>query len=174
MSKSGSQFYLSPDQQDLLVAALSSNQSSGTRSGSQNGKNNDGVQSFSGSNGFQNGIAGSALYDSPVQNAPGSGNLDFNPDESPYLDFDLDGDVDGNFDYDSQDMIGELPGANGSDEGADHHEKRKSIDGNDDDDEGGGKRREGDDKTAKKPGRKPLTSEPTSVCLLSPIHSEWA
>ena len=63
------------------------------------------------------------------------------------------------FDYDENDrMIGDLP----DDPASDLHDKRKSIDGEDDDDEGGGKRREGADKTAKKPGRKPLTSEPTS------------
>lgn len=165
MSKSGSQFYLSSDQQDLLVAALSSNQTNGTRNGPRNARASDSPQQVV-VNGLPNGIAGSALYDSPIQSVPGSGQLDFNPDDSPYLDFDLDADADGNFDYDSQDMIGDLPGANGSDEGTEQHEKRKSIDSNEDEDEGGGKRRESDDKTAKKPGRKPLTSEPTSVCSL--------
>lgn len=48
-------------------------------------------------------------------------------------------------------------------------EKRKSM-ADDKDYENGAKRREGDEKQAKKPGRKPLTSEPTSVCLLS---SSW-
>ncbi|KAK5219216.1 DNA-binding transcription factor yap1 [Exophiala xenobiotica] len=86
--------------------------------------------------------------------APGSGNLDFS-DESPFLDFDPDADFDESFDFDENArMIGDIPG--------ELHDKRKSIDGKDDDDEGGGKRREGEDKTAKKPGRKPLTSEPTS------------
>lgn len=91
-----------------------------------------------------------------MSSAPGSGHLDFS-DESPFLDFDPDGDFDDSFGYDEESgrMIGDLPG--------DLHDKRKSIDGQDDDDEGGGKRREGEDKTAKKPGRKPLTVEPTSV-----------
>lgn len=58
-------------------------------------------------------------------------------------------------------MIGSLPGD--SPEG-ESNEKRKSPDEDgDEDEEGGGKRREGDDKQAKKPGRKPLTSEPTTV-----------
>lgn len=97
-----------------------------------------------------------------MSSAPDSGHLDFS-DESPFLNFDPDGDFDDSFGYDdSSRMIGDLP-----DEG-DLHEKRKSMDGKDDDDEGGGKRREGDDKTAKKPGRKPLTSEPTSV---SPMNA---
>lgn len=90
----------------------------------------------------------------PTMSAPGSGNLDFS-DESPFLDFDPDADFDESFDFDENArMIGDIPG--------ELHDKRKSIDGKDDDDEGGGKRREGEDKTAKKPGRKPLTSEPTS------------
>ncbi|KIW14856.1 hypothetical protein PV08_07641 [Exophiala spinifera] len=87
--------------------------------------------------------------------APGSTNLDFS-DESPFLDFDPEADFgDESFDFDENArMIGDIPG--------ELHDKRKSIDGKEDDDEGGGKRREGEDKTAKKPGRKPLTSEPTS------------
>jgi AP-1-like factor len=59
-------------------------------------------------------------------------------------------------------MIGNLPGTS-SDGDADTHDKRSHPDDDDDDDEGGGKRREGDEKSSKKPGRKPLTSEPTSV-----------
>ena len=62
-------------------------------------------------------------------------------------------------------MIGDLPGtpSNGD---ADVHDKRGHPEDDDEDEEdGGGKRREGstDEKTSKKPGRKPLTSEPTSV-----------
>lgn len=91
--------------------------------------------------------------------APGSATLDFS-DDSPFLDFDPEADFgDESFDFDENArMIGDIPG--------ELHDKRKSIDGKDDDDEGGGKRREGEDKTAKKPGRKPLTSEPTSVCIV--------
>lgn len=101
------------------------------------------------------------LFDSNTQSEPSSGHLDFNPDESPYLDFDIDGDGDGDgddsYDFDSNgQMIGEMP------ESGELHDKRKSMDDNDDD-EGGGKRREGEDKSGKKPGRKPLTSEPTTV-----------
>lgn len=101
-----------------------------------------------------------SLFDPNEQSEPGSGHLDFNPDDSPYLDFDIDGDGDESYDFDGNgQMIGDIPG--------DLHEKRKSFDGNDDD-EGGGKRREGEDKSGKKPGRKPLTSEPTTV---STAHS---
>ena len=128
--------YLSPDQQDLLLAALNSNHSpaqSNQKSTPQN-----------------------LNFTPNMSSAPGSGNLEFD-DESPFLDFDPDGDYgDENFNFDDNPrMIGDLPG--------ELHDKRKSIDTKDDDDEGVGKRREGEDKTAKKPGRKPLTSEPTSV-----------
>ena len=44
--------------------------------------------------------------------------------------------------------------------------KRKDHPDDDDDDASTGKRREGEEKVAKKPGRKPLTSEPTSVSFL--------
>jgi AP-1-like transcription factor len=131
--------YLSPEQQHLLMAALNSNQSP-----KQSNTQKTTPQSFN----F-----------TPTMSAPPSGNLDFS-DDSPFLDFDPEADFDDSFDYDENGrMIGDLPDEATSN---DLHEKRKSIDGKDDDDEGGGKRREGDDKTAKKPGRKPLTSEPTS------------
>lgn len=83
-------------------------------------------------------------------------------DDSPYVDF-LDG-PDSTFNFDLPDeegeMIGDLPGAD------ELHDKRKSPEDNADDSHDG-KRREGEDKTtAKKPGRKPLTSEPTSVSNL--------
>lgn len=95
--------------------------------------------------------------------APNSSRIEF--DESPYIDYPLDGDEESfNFDEEGQ-MFGDLP--EDSPENAttdpDHlHDKRKSLSTQDQDDEGGGKRREGD-KQAKKPGRKPLTQEPTNV-----------
>ncbi|ETI20399.1 hypothetical protein G647_08434 [Cladophialophora carrionii CBS 160.54] len=132
--------YLSPEQQDLLMAALNSNQS----------PKQSGIQKTAPQN----------VNFTPSMSAPDSGNLDFS-DDSPFLDFDPDADFgDDSFDFDANHrMIGDIP-----DESLSHdlHDKRKSVDGKDEDDEGGGKRREGEDKTAKKPGRKPLTSEPTS------------
>jgi len=87
-------------------------------------------------------------------------------EESPFVDY-LDGDNGFDFDNADGDMIGSLPG----DTPGDSSEKRKSPDdGDDDDDEGGGKRREGEDKQAKKPGRKPLTSEPTTVGFMEHAH----
>jgi AP-1-like transcription factor len=111
-------------------------------------------------------------FESPLQQTPGSGG--FLPiGDSPPLDYD---DADGSFDFDFSryQMIGDLPGTNDNSDQTDLHDKRKSIDGKTDDDEGGGKRREGDDKSAKKPGRKPLTSEPTSVGLSHVIVNFWS
>lgn len=110
-------------------------------------------------------MAPSSFTESPLQ-APGSGTLN-GFDESPFIDYDYEFDADGSFDYDFNNdsqgqMIGKLPGSS-SDGEADNHDKRSHPDDDDDDEEGGGKRREGDEKSSKKPGRKPLTSEPTSV-----------
>ncbi|KIX03875.1 uncharacterized protein Z518_07428 [Rhinocladiella mackenziei CBS 650.93] len=131
--------FLSPDQQELLMAALNSNQSPGKQPAPHNQKTTP--QSIN--------------FTPNMSSAPGSGNLEFS-DDSPFLDFDPEADFgDDTFDFDENSrMIGEIPG--------ELHDKRKSVDGNGEDDEGGGKRREGEDKTVKKPGRKPLTSEPTS------------
>ena len=147
MSRQGSSdLYLSPNEQDLLVAALNSNQQGTTGSDSKN-----------------------LSYTPTTQANPGSGQMGFS-DDSPYLDFDPDGDFDDSaFDFDpSGRMIGDLPDDDDDDDddlpaNGGLHDKRKSVGDRDDDDEGGGKRREGEDKTSKKPGRKPLTNEPTSV-----------
>jgi len=118
----------------------------------------------------------SQLYDSPLQKTPGSSEFGAELDASPFLDYELDLDADGNFDLDVDgQMIGGLPGAPTSDGEGGAHEKRKLPEGENGDDEGGGKRREGEDKTAKKPGRKPLTSEPTSVSRDTlGINYNWA
>lgn len=146
MSKTESPLYLSPNQQDLLVAALTSNQPTNQPS-TMAAKDSTGISNAS---------------------APGSGHLEYS-DDSPFLDYPLDGEGDESFNFDDQgDMFADLEDDGSPDNETtdpDHlHDKRKSMGGQDDDDEGGGKRREGDDKQAKKPGRKPLTSEPTSVC----------
>ncbi|MCJ1282355.1 DNA-binding transcription factor yap1 [Xylographa opegraphella] len=162
--------YLSPKEQDLLLTALNSN-----KSGQANNKRSDppmstnavrpsGLRSTSNPLQFQQAgrksLDHSDVYASPVQNMPGSGAIGVN--ESPFLDYELD---DGNFDWDigGDLMIGSLPGTSfDDDEEADLHDKRKISDDDVEDIDGGGKRREGDDKSTKKPGRKPLTSEPTS------------
>jgi AP-1-like factor len=104
----------------------------------------------------------SGRLDPNEQTTPPSGHFDFSPDDSPYLDFGVEGEGDELYDFGiNGQMVGDIPEPSG-----DLHDKRKSIDGKDDD-AGGGKRREGEDKSGKKPGRKPLTSEPTSVSISS-------
>lgn len=99
------------------------------------------------------------VYRSPDEEEPHSG-LDFVT--SPLVDFDLE---DGNFDWDnSGDLFGDLPNL-ATDDGTEHHDKRKKSTDDDDEEEeeGSGKRREGDERAARKPGRKPITGEPTTV-----------
>ncbi|APA15629.1 hypothetical protein sscle_15g103990 [Sclerotinia sclerotiorum 1980 UF-70] len=151
-----SDFTLSPRQEELLFAALNSNKSSTKPSNNMD-------KSLPPSTNALSNTSTSTFNESPIQ-APGSGTLS-TFDESPFIDYDyeFEGDDSFNFDFgnDSQgQMIGNLPGSS-SDGDADNHEKRSHPD-DDDEEEGGGKRREGDDKSSKKPGRKPLTSEPTS------------
>ena len=146
---------LSARQEKLLFAALNSNNRSSA------------VDSLALVSGNQSAMAPGSFTESPLE-APGSGTLS-GFDESPFIDYDYEFDPDGSFDYDFSNesqgqMIGKLPGTS-SDGDADTHDKRSHPE-NDDEDEGGGKRREGDEKSTKKPGRKPLTSEPTSVCSL--------
>ena len=141
---------LSARQEQLLFAALHSNKAPSLDTSPTH-------DSFA--------MAPASLTESPLQ-APGSGTLN-GFDESPFIDYDYEFDADGNFDYEFGNgshgqMIGKLPGSS-SDGDADNHDKRSHPDNEDDDDEGGGKRREGDEKSSKKPGRKALTSEPTSV-----------
>ncbi|OSS50979.1 hypothetical protein B5807_04291 [Epicoccum nigrum] len=159
--QNGAPFYLDATQQDLLLAALASNnQNPNDLFSDMNGLDNK--QSF-GNDQFQypTNNPDSSTFFSPQQSTPANAFSNFGVEESPFIDY-LDGDTALNFDGDDNGarMIGSLPGD--SPEG-DSNEKRKSPDEDDDeDDEGGGKRREGDDKQAKKPGRKPLTSEPTT------------
>jgi AP-1-like transcription factor len=145
-------FYLFPHQQNLLFAALNSD----TAPGVVNALRMSTSPTI---------MAPMAFEESPLQ-APGSGTLN-GFDDSPFIDYDYDFDADAGFDYDFANdpqgqMIGKLPGSS-SDGDADTHDKRSHPDGEDNDEDGGGKRREGDDRSSKKPGRKPLTSEPSSV-----------
>ena len=152
-------FRLTPQQQTLLFAALNSNKANAAQA-----------------NGMFNTSPG-ALTESPVQSTDGTGFQ-----ESPYLDYDLDfGAADSSFDFSFDDtngarMIGALPGTTDDGESPSSDAKSESADGDspdkrshpddeDDEDEqsGGGKRRESEEKVPKKPGRKPLTTEPSSV-----------
>ncbi|KAI9691114.1 MAG: DNA-binding transcription factor yap1 [Bathelium mastoideum] len=155
--------YLSPTQQDLLIAALASSNPSGKGSTyppavtAKKGTNNP-VENLN-----MNDV-NTSYFTSPEQPTPGSGTFgSVGMEDSPFIDY---LEPDSNFDLepiDDDDMIGALPGGPpASEQDGDLHEKRKSISDNVDDEEGGGKRRESEDKAAKKPGRKPLTSEPTT------------
>ncbi|KAF2193517.1 PAP1-domain-containing protein [Zopfia rhizophila CBS 207.26] len=159
--QNGAPFYLDPSQQDLLLAALTSN-----------GQAPDGLFSTgidnkrSMSNGqfpYPVDNLDPNFFTSPQQSTPASNFNNMNIEESPFVDY-LDGDA--SFDFDNADnsdlMIGALPGGSPEKEGEESSEKRKSPDDDAEDPDGGGKRREPEDKTAKKPGRKPLTSEPTT------------
>lgn len=140
--------YLSPDQEDALLTALSSNTPT-DKSGNQ-----DVQAKIEPRESLSHGH-------SPQLQAPGSGHFDFGTDQSPFLDFGLDVDFDAD---DADNLIGDLPGMP-SRRDVESRDKRKSMDEKDEDDEGGRKRRESEG--AKKPGRKPLTAEPTSVGSLS-------
>ncbi len=143
---------LSQNQQDLLLTALNFQAGNAVSSRSQPDIGAVGQDSKSISMNHD----GGGLFMSPQQ-----AELDqFGGDYTPDLDY-LDGD---GFDFENADlggeMIGALPGGHG-----DLHEKRKNTD-EDEDDAGDSKRQETQEgeKGAKKPGRKPLTSEPTTVC----------
>jgi AP-1-like factor len=165
--------YLSPEQQDLLLAALTSNnppQRQDTNRPSMDGHlKTESDSSTSNNSPSQPQSANfdpssSNYFESPVQEAPGSGHLEFGSDESPFLEFDPDAD----FEFSGGDqLIGDIPDFPSHGEEHESGEKRKSLDGKEEQTETGKKRRESEDKdrTAKKPGRKPLTSEPTSVCF---------
>ncbi|POS72962.1 hypothetical protein DHEL01_v208641 [Diaporthe helianthi] len=137
-------FVLTPQQQSLLFAALNSNRQPGS------GNMNMSPVSFGGS---------------PNQGTDGSAF-----DTSPFLDYDYDINGDSSFDFSFADgstakMIGDLPGADGSEKSGSENnetEKRSHPEDENEDDGGDAKRQETGEKVSKKPGRKPLTTEPTS------------
>lgn len=148
--------YLSPNQQDLLLAALSSNNPSNNPSQKQSTQTPQIKPDHSPDQTSSNGA--SAPPSGGFENHHNMNAFGFGDDESPFLD--MNGEVD--FDFPgSADLIGDLPGVTPGQD-YDPGEKRKSMDGQSevDGEETGRKRR---DSEAKKPGRKPLTSEPTTV-----------
>ena len=98
----------------------------------------------------------SSIQASPDSGQSGSGNLD----KSPFLDYEFD-ETNIDWDPDTENLFGNLPETLNEDDG-DLHDKRKNHEDERDEEENGNKRREGEEKSAKKPGRKPLT-EPTTV-----------
>lgn len=173
------QYNLDQNQQGLLLAALNSNNPSRHNTPkttlqhnfnhSATGTSQDMSQQFD----FEG--MDSTLFMNGQSSMP-MGNFETSLGESPHLDFleNNDPNYEGNFDFDLSgtdgQMIGALPGS--EDGSQDIHDKRKMSEDDDDDEdehENGAKRQEtGEGKTAKKPGRKPLTSEPTSVS--APAH----
>ena len=106
-------------------------------------------------------MAANGVHTPSDQDVAGFGQL-LDQDESPLFE-DLD---DGNFDldYGGEQLFGDVPNNDPAEEG-DLHDKRKASLDSEDGDEETSKRQEGDGKTPKKPGRKPLTAEPTTVSL---------
>ncbi|KAI0408489.1 PAP1-domain-containing protein [Xylaria palmicola] len=159
-------FILTPQQQNLLFRALTSNQPNNSKA-------------------EQGSLTPDSLTTSPAQNHRAVGFNDSHGfSDNSFLDYDYDVGPDTSFDFDfSNDgqidnqasMIGDLPGSSpDSSDGAKETSKASSPDNEspdkrshpdeDEDDEGesGAKRRESEGKVAKKPGRKPLTNEPSS------------
>ncbi|TLD32401.1 bzip transcription factor (ap-1) [Venturia nashicola] len=169
------QYNLDQNQQGLLLAALNFNNPPASRNNTPkttpkhnlNQSAHDMSQDMSQQFNFEG--MDSALFMNGQSSMPMS-NFETPLGESPYLDFldNNDPNYDGNFDFDLPETDGQMIGAMpGSEDGSqDIHDKRKMSEDDDEDDdehENGAKRQEtGEGKTAKKPGRKPLTSEPTS------------
>lgn len=158
--------YLSRDQQDLLLAALY------TRPPKDLSAVSKGLSSINDlpddSRNLLPDLGNYSLPDIPLHSnshgqAPDSANMGFlDTEDGSY--FDLDGDPDLDQVY-GDDLIGDIPDGDIPD--GDGGEKRKSLDDRSDPEDG--KKIKGNgDKVAKKPGRKPLMSEPTSVSFLVP------
>ncbi|CAL5869884.1 uncharacterized protein PFLUO_LOCUS4116 [Penicillium psychrofluorescens] len=147
--------YLSPNEQDLLLAALSSNNPAhDAPGGTAHVKTEHDTSPDHGSSHSVSGPPSGGFDDA----FPHSNTFGMADDESPYLDFNPEVD----FEFpDSASLIGDLPGTTGGLGDYELGEKRKSIDSQSETngEDTGNKRRESE---AKKPGRKPLTSEPTT------------
>ncbi|EGX87755.1 bZIP transcription factor (AP-1), putative [Cordyceps militaris CM01] len=148
---SGDGFFLTPHQQGLLFAALNTNkQQALTSSAAPNPVS----------------LSPSSFKHSPSNGAPVAGGYQ----ESPFIDnYEYEfGDSSFDFSFAGNDqaaMIGDMPSTSDKSDTPedDLHEKRSYPDDDDDDGlENDAKRREAGEKIPKKPGRKPLTSEPTS------------
>ncbi|KAG5925551.1 hypothetical protein E4U42_004176 [Claviceps africana] len=146
-------FLLTPHQQSLLFAALNANNQHHSTSSPT-------AKDLS--------LSAKSSHSSPMQLKESGASIQ----ESPYLDnYDYDfGDTSFDFSFasagaDEAKMTGDAPGTANSDSAdGEAPEKRSHPDDGEDDSSPGNdtKRRESGDKVTKKPGRKPLTSEPTS------------
>lgn len=149
--------YLSPNQQDLLLAALNS-QAAPARPSQHNSGDRKAIEHL--------GIKSEPTQ--PIMATDNSGLMYLGPHDADLDQFDVnftpDGDFldgDQSFDFDNADLGGDMIGSLPS-----QHEKRKNSE-EDSPEEGEAKRQEVQEgeRSAKKPGRKPLTSEPTTVSL---------
>ena len=167
----GPDLSLTPDQQELLLTALSSNRPTAMALPPDNPTKSSNIIDSGAGHSAKNSAKLPALVDSPladnkafqmsIQTSQGSVNPNSAKlDQSPPLDYDLD-ETTLDWDYNGESLFGNFPDALNEDDG-DLHDKRKNPEDEKDGEENGNKRREGEDKSAKKPGRKPLT-EPTTV-----------
>lgn len=144
-------FFLTPHQQSLLFAALNANKPQAQAQATANPVS----------------LSPSSFKNSPVNGAGGATGYQ----QSPFLDnYDYEFGDDSNFDFslvgsEQGAMIGDMPSTSDKSDSPDDdlHEKRSHPDDDEDGLESDPKRRESSEKIPKKPGRKPLTSEPTSV-----------
>jgi AP-1-like factor len=148
--------FLTQNQQGLLLAALASNQADQHKNGQLlNPQDLDFSADTMDPSLFLSSQADSSLGTFDMTSLDDQQFLDYLDSNRDSVDYDLDqadGFVDDSVDPNS------FEGGDG-----DLHDKRKSIEDDDGDEDGlEPKRREGEEKTAKKPGRKPLTSEPTT------------
>lgn len=153
----GEGFFLTPHQQNLLFAALNTNKQQVSASATQNPVSVS-PSSFKNSPGNSSAIAGG------YQDSPFLDNYDYEFADSSF-DFSFAGN-------DQAAMIGDMPSTSDKSDTPDDdiHEKRSYPDDDDEALENDAKRREAGEKVPKKPGRKPLTSEPTSVCCRLPYQ----
>lgn len=153
-------FMLTPQQQSLLFAALNSNKAQVSRLPAD--KPNLAFTTSSPKTSLMQGANNPGLQESPFLD-----NYDYDFGDSSF-DFSFaDGDQ-------TQPIGDDVPETTRSESTGDNElseilEKRSHPDDDDDEEDSGKdpKRRESTDKVPKKPGRKPLTSEPSSVCITS-------
>ena len=156
--------YLSPEHQGLFPNTFSNN-TRRHQDKSQSKTESDNASSFKAS-------PASAMNQSQNSATP----FGFADDDGSFFDLN-----NNDTEFDIQDVdnfFGDIPGSAGLEANSEDSEilenspefgeKRKELDDGRSDDENedsGKKRKESDDRGSRKPGRKPLTSEPTSVCL---------
>lgn len=152
-------FYLSPQQQQVLLQALAS------------GQNKDAPHRPTSSNPFD--LSPTSIDASPEQQSAMFNDLQ----RSSYLDnYDVDFNADSSLDFDVSNMSNPFPDDGNASAKSDTPEGESPEKRARDEEEDGSvspndaKRRENGEKVPKKPGRKPLTSEPTNVSYTA---SSW-